>query len=147
MKNDALLLTNELAATIGMIGFKKTIAALQNSRISWEKEEPAIRFVVEMVCTQYSVSFVSMTDERTTSPNEEIKYARAFILYYLRSNFEISWPDLRTLLKRHQNHLHREIKLIDNLKPGLAADCIHLDNKKSFDQRIKKYITTKKTTV
>lgn len=128
-------LLKELHETIATKGLEGTIALLRNGRET-VSDNTNIQFVVVTVCNHFSISVDQLMNEK----NDKTKYAKGFVIYYLRTVFFIPWNEIKLLLKhRDKTWLWELMKLIKELKPRLSSDTEWLMAKKIFDQLIKEY--------
>jgi hypothetical protein len=134
-------LFDELANTVKTIGVDKTILVLKNAI---NTNDRTIRFVVNLVCLEMDVSFDKV--KGTVTNEDNINYARGFIVYYVRQSFEIKrWDILRILLNREYNStLWRAEKLILNLNPKILRHRPFCDKKKKMDELIANHILKQK---
>lgn len=130
-------LLDELLKTIEVRGEKATVALLKNGRNNfWE--DGYIRFVFETVCDCMQLTGTELYDG-TTADGDTIKYAKGFIVYYLREK-KITWNDISICLKqKDQSWLFRLMKMIRELKTYLSSDAEWISIKNKLDQIIKKY--------
>lgn len=130
-------LLHELQQTIDARGAAATIALLRNARET-VSENTHLQFVVVSVCNQLSISI----DQMMKGKDDTAKYAKGYIVYYLRNDFEIDWPEIKSLLHiSSQSWLWETMKLIKDLKPRLAAHANWVEFKKDLDKQIKNYKT------
>lgn len=135
---DSVLLT-ELQKTILTIGMKATIQHIVDGRnkISHDKN---IRFVIITVCRQMDVSINSLTNEKNNT--DKAKYAQAFIIYFLRGDFQTPWADIATCLnKKSRSYLYQQMTLIKKLKPHLASDQPWINHKNILQNIINEFKT------
>lgn len=138
--SESTVLLEEIHATLKLVGYKQMIAALRAQRQVRELKDPHITFVIMLVCQDYGVDFQQLL-ESTTHPSTQATYARAFIIHYLRTGFEVTWMDLRILFRRRSKFsLYKWGKTVQALKGHLAADREHCAKKMIFDEKVKQYI-------
>jgi hypothetical protein len=130
-------LLDEVKETVRVRGLEATVALLRNARQNTSADQN-IQFVIVSVCNLLQVSIEHLLNQ--TSNDDPTKYAKGFIVYYLRNDFSISWTNIKVLLN-HKNHvwLWQLQKLIRNLKPKVPADVQWLLIKEKLDDVMRDY--------
>lgn len=139
-KETMTILLDELQKTIHTRGMEGTIALLVNGRtdISPDKD---IQFVLLTVLNQFGITITQLLNEK----NDTTKYAKGFIIFYLRSDFKIKWITIGVLLDlKNQSWLWELMNMIKNLKPKLATDLPYCQAKEIIDKKVKEYLSTHK---
>lgn len=132
----------ELTAAIDEKGDEAILALLRNARKISISDNDDIKFVIVSVCNQLCVSIDQMINAQ--SSGDTIKYAKGFIVYYLRTDFEIPWEIIKQVLKhKDQAWLYELMKLVKSLKPFLPAHQQFFTQKEKLDQTIKEYKSKK----
>jgi hypothetical protein len=135
------MILDEVRKTIETCGEQATIALLRNARQEISPHND-IKFVITCVCNILQVSIDRLV--HGTSNDESTKYAKGFIVYYLRNDFQVGWKEIKTLLNhRNQSWLWELMKLIKTLKPRFAADIPWILLKQRLDTMLKDYKTKK----
>lgn len=130
-------LLNELQQTVKARGASATATLLRNARET-VSENTHMQFVVITVCNQISISIDQMMNEK----NDKAKYAKGFVVHYLRKDFLIPWPAIKLLLDhKDQSWLWQLMKLVKGLKPKLSTDAAWLVVRTALDKQIKDYKT------
>jgi len=132
-------LLEELNTSIKLHGVKATMDMLRQNN---EKAHTGhIQFVVAMVCRQFTISIEQMMQEK----NETTKYAKGFIVFYLRNDFKIEWATIKVVLDhKDQSWLWQLMKMIKELKPKLPVHAKWLTAKNNFDGQLKEYFKQQK---
>lgn len=132
-------LLDELNTSIKLHGVKATMDMLRQNN---EKAHAGhIQFVVAMVCRQFTISIEQMMQEK----NEATKYAKGFIVFYLRNDFKTEWSIIKSALgQKDQSWLWRLMKLVKELKPKFPAHATWLVAKNNFDGQLKEYFKQQK---
>lgn len=136
-ENKSLRAVEEFTQTMKMVGIEKTIAALQNARSVNKDKDLHIAFIIKMVCTHCNVLFDDVVNY--TGYGDDMLYPKAFMIFYLDKEFEVSWADLRILFKRDQSSLFKSAKRVKNLDEKLPPHKRWCLAKTDFDLAIKKY--------
>lgn len=135
-KDSQLTVLKELTETIETIGPEATLQLLRNARTSVSPDKN-IQFVFLSVCQQIGTTIPDVTNGRTSTEND--KYAKAFIVYYLR-DFKIQWPVVRAVLNFKSTVWPWQLqKMITSLKPKLPSDAGWLQHKAQLDKKMKEY--------
>lgn len=130
-------LLDELLQTVRQKGDYAVIALLRNARTPVSTDQD-IQFVVVSVCNQVGADIEHLLNEH--SSDDATKYAKGFIVYYLRTEFEIEWTAIKMLLKhKDQSYLWRLMQNIKTLKPRLAAHSEYHAHKIKLTEVIKDY--------
>lgn len=128
-------LLEELQKTVNVRGMDGTIAVLVNGRQNLSPDKH-IRFVLLTVLNQFSITIEQLLNEKTDAS----KYAKAFIIYYLRLDFKIEWVQIKELLAlKNQSWLWELMNIVKNLKPKLPSDIQYCEIKKILDRAIREY--------
>lgn len=132
-------LLDELNTSIKLHGLKATMDMLrQNNKKAHAGD---IQFVVAMVCRHFSISIEKMMQEK----NEMTKYAKGFIVFYLRNDLKTEWTTIKIVLDhKNQSWLWELMKLIKELKPKLPVHAQWLAAKNNFDGQLKEYFKQQK---
>lgn len=134
-------LLEELSKTVKEKGPTATIALLRNGR-SNVSDDKDIQFVVVSVCNQVGVDMELLINEHSTE--DTTKYAKGFIVHYLRTDFDVDWLVIKSLLKhKNQSYLWKLMNNIKTLKQYLAAQRDYFEHKIKLDQVIKEYKSKK----
>lgn len=135
-KQAVITLLKELQETVEVRDVDGTIAILQNGRQSLSPDKN-IQFVFVTVLNYYNITNEQLLSEK----NDIVKYAKAFIIFYLRTDFNIEWAQIKKLmdLKNH-SWLWQLMNLIKQLKPQFPSHAHYCSAKQYFDDTIKQYI-------
>lgn len=129
----ASILLDEIKKTIDAKGEESVIKLLRNAREI--DDNKIVQFVVTMVITHFAINRNQLIHDKTDTS----KYAKGFIIFYLRQNFDMEWWQLKILLElKDQSWLYKLMKLVRELKPKLPAHAMWLAAKSKFDNEIKK---------
>ncbi len=137
MPDYSLKVIEELQATYQLVGMKKTIAALQQARLSGDHVQLHINFVSELICGHFNTTIEKVREGK--EKQDIVTYTKGFIVYYLRKEFDINWKELKQMLDTDQTWLFRCGKLIKQLDPRLEPHKPYCIKKDFFDQKIKAY--------
>lgn len=130
---------DEFKKTLDARGPDATAAILRNGREQLS-ENTDMQFVVLMVCNHFGISTEQMLADKT----DTTKYAKGFIIYYLRTTFSIEWSHIKILLNhRDQSWLWELMNLIKKLKPKLPMHVTWISHRDHFDKKIKEYQSKK----
>lgn len=132
-------LLEQLKETISRRGLKGTMELLRQGH---DKDNDGhIQFVVAMVCTHFTITIDQLLQEK----NDKTKYAKAFVVFYLRNDFDIEWSVIKIALNhKDQSWLWQLMKLVKELKPKLPAHTQWLAAKNNFDEQLKQYLKQQK---
>ncbi len=129
----------EVNKTLLMIGLESTVRALRYAREN-PSGEHIIKFTILTVCRVLEIE-IHQLSERT----ETIRYAKGFIVFYLRNEFEIEWKEIKQALNhRDQSWLWDLLKTIEEMKPNLPVNKKWMEAKQKIDQQIKEFKIQKK---
>src|SRR5438045_6444056 len=109
MAEYSLKIIEELQQTLGVLGIRRTIDALKRARDTGDPVQLHIGFVSDLVCGHFSTTIEKLKDG---NERQDMTYARAFIVHYLRMEVKVEWKEIKDLLDRDQSNLHRSGKLI-----------------------------------
>jgi hypothetical protein len=136
---------DEVRKTIDSCGEQATVALLRNARQEVSPHND-VKFVITCVCNILQVSIDQLIHGIST--DNSTKYAKGFIVYYLRKDFRIEWKEIMTLLNhRNQSWLWELMKLVRELKPKLPADLQWVLIKKRIEKMIVEYKSKKTSEV
>lgn len=129
-------LIDELQMNIKMFSIRGVIKDLQNARKNSDPVNMHINFISDLVCDNFNITIEKLKEG---SERQDMTYARAFIVHYLRIEFKIEWKELKSLLGRDQSNLFRCSRLIKQLNPKLEIHKLYCGKKELFDEKIKIY--------
>ena len=137
-KTNVSTLLDEVKKTVDARGEDATVQALRNARNI--DDNSSIQFIINIVCTQFSISREKLAKEKT----DVTKYAKGFIVYYLRTSFNTEWSIIKVVLDhKDQSWLYDLMKLVKELKPKLPAHVTWLSAKEKMDKQIKNFSKSK----
>lgn len=134
-KKSINILLEELNKTVISNGIENTISILRNARQNFSDNQK-IQITCLTICNYFSIDLIKLRTEKT----EKAKYAKGFIIHYLRESFKIQWDEIKQLLSYKDKTWLWELKnLIASLNPKLKSDSEWILAKKFFDEKIKEY--------
>lgn len=133
----------EVNKTILMIGLEATIRSLRNARGNVSEKE-TIKFTMLTVCNVMEIDLPQLY-KKNDNKSETVRYAKAFIVFYLRNEFEIEWKEIMEALNHNdRTWLWELLKTVEEMKPNLPVNKKWIEIKGKINQEIQDFKIQKK---